>query len=132
MIDILYYKYAHSPIQHIICYRNVFTNFLPFSHSINPTNETCLVACATWLMYAVFHLIYPSTRIRNIILCMYVHPYNTLISLHISWLLVTGIACLGAFAVSTVFSISPNCFNLRVSTSTMPYFIAQMLMVTSF
>ena len=40
--------------------KNVFTNFLPCSHAINPNNETCLVTCAvsltcaTWLMYAQF------------------------------------------------------------------------------
>ena len=55
--DKLYWQYAHSPIQHIICNRNVFTNFLPCSHAINPNNETCLVTCAvsltcaTWLTY---------------------------------------------------------------------------------
>ena len=58
-------KYTHSSIQHIIiilCNRNVFTNFLPCSHAINPNNETCLVTCAvsltcaTWLMYAQFLL----------------------------------------------------------------------------
>ena len=59
MIDSLYSKYAHSSIQHNIkCNRNVFTNFLPCSHAINPNNEACLVTCAesltcaTWLMYA--------------------------------------------------------------------------------
>ena len=46
MIDNLYCKYAHSSIQHIICDRNVFTNFLPCSHAIIPNNETCLVTCA--------------------------------------------------------------------------------------
>ena len=58
----LYCIYAHSSIQHILCNRNAFTNFLPCSHSINPNNETCLVTCAvsltcaTWLMYAQFFL----------------------------------------------------------------------------
>ena len=37
MIDNLYCKYAHSSIQHIICDRNVFTNFLPCYHIIIPT-----------------------------------------------------------------------------------------------
>ena len=70
MIGNLYYKYAHSSIQHIICNRNVFTNFLPRSHAINPNNETCLVTCAvsltcaTWLCTHSFPLIYPSTRIH--------------------------------------------------------------------
>ena len=54
--------YALGPIQHIICNRNVFTNFLPRSHAINPNDETCLVTCAvsltcaTWLKYAQFFL----------------------------------------------------------------------------
>ena len=56
-MDNLYCKYMHSTIQNnIICNRNVFTNFLPCFHTINPNNETCLVTCAvsltcaTWLM----------------------------------------------------------------------------------
>ena len=65
-----------SSMQHIICNRNVITNFLHSCHAINPNNETCLVTCAvsltcaTWLMYihAVFPLIYPSTRIQ-----VYIH-----------------------------------------------------------
>ena len=65
LIDKIYYlycKYAHHPIQHIICNRNVFTIFLPCSHAINPNNETCLVTCAvsltcaTWLMYSQISL----------------------------------------------------------------------------
>ena len=52
MIDNLYSKYAHSPIQIIICNRNVITNFLPCSHAINPNNETCLVTCAVSLTLA--------------------------------------------------------------------------------
>ena len=59
-------------VQYIIRYNNVFTNFLPCSHAINPNNETCLVTCAvsltcaTWLMYVCtdFPLIHPSTRIQ--------------------------------------------------------------------
>ena len=51
-------------VQHyyVICNRNVSTNFLPYSHTINPNNETCLVTCAvpltcaTWHMYAQFFL----------------------------------------------------------------------------
>ena len=45
----------------IICNRNVFTNFLPCSHAINPNNKTCLVTCAvsltcaTWLTYVSTH-----------------------------------------------------------------------------
>ena len=41
---------------------NVFTNFLPCSHAINPNNETRLVTCAvsltcaTWLFHAQFFL----------------------------------------------------------------------------
>ena len=47
-------------MQHIICNRNVFTNFLPCSHAFFPNNETCLVtctvllSCATWL-YVLFN-----------------------------------------------------------------------------
>ena len=73
IVDNLYGKYVHSPIQHIICNRNVFTNFLPCSHEINSNNETCLVICAvslTWLMYTQISLILPSTRIQ-------VHIYYT-------------------------------------------------------
>ena len=42
-----------------ICNRNVFSNFLPCSHAINPNNETCQVTCTTWLTYvrSVFPLI---------------------------------------------------------------------------
>ena len=60
IIDNLYCKYAHSPIQHIICNRNVFTNFLPCSHAINPNNETCLVTCAMYMafMHTVVSLIF--------------------------------------------------------------------------
>ena len=54
MVDILYCKYLHSPIQHIICNRNVFTNFLPCSHTINLNNETCLVTCAVSLTCATW------------------------------------------------------------------------------
>ena len=63
MIDILNCKYVHSPIRHTVCNRNVFTNFLPCSHTIKPNNETCLVTCtvsltcATWLMYVLYGLI---------------------------------------------------------------------------
>ena len=45
-----------------VCNRNVLTNFLPCSHSIDPNNKTCLVTCAasltcvTWLMYTQFFL----------------------------------------------------------------------------
>ena len=59
MTDYLYCKYVHSPIQHIIYNTNVFTNLLPYTHAINPNNETCLVTCAvsltcaTWLMFLV-------------------------------------------------------------------------------
>ena len=46
-IDNLYFKYSLSSMQHInICNRNVFTNCLPCSHTINLNNETCLVTCA--------------------------------------------------------------------------------------
>ena len=74
IINNIYCKYAHSPIQHIICNRNLFTNFLPCSHLINPNNETCLVTCAvsltcaTWIMYTqIFPLIHPATRIQIIL-----------------------------------------------------------------
>ena len=39
---------------HIICNRNVFTNCLPCSHTINITNETCLVTCAVSLTFATY------------------------------------------------------------------------------
>ena len=54
MTDNLYCNIAHSPIQHIICNRNVFTNFLPCSHTINPNTETCLVTCAVSLTCATW------------------------------------------------------------------------------
>ena len=54
MIDNLYCNIAHSPVQHIICNRDVFTNFLPCSHAINPSNETCLVTCAVSLTCATW------------------------------------------------------------------------------
>ena len=62
IVDNLYCLYVHSPIQHIMCNRSVFTNFLLCSHSNNPNNEACLVTCAvsltcaTWLMYAQLFL----------------------------------------------------------------------------
>ena len=53
--DNLYYKHAHTSIQHIICNRNVFTNFLPCSYVIHSNNETCLVTCAVSLTCATVH-----------------------------------------------------------------------------
>ena len=84
MISNLYCKYAHRSIQHIICNKNVFTNFLPCSHAISSNNETCLVTCAvsptcaTWLTYVRidFSLILPSTRIQVCpYVCMYICMY---------------------------------------------------------
>ena len=83
MIDYLYINMCivQYNILQRICNRNVFTNFLPCSHTITPNNETCLVNCAvsltctTWLMYVctVFLLDCPSAS-------MYVYKvqYSTL------------------------------------------------------
>ena len=63
-------------IQHIIWDRNVFTNYLPCSHVINPNNEACGdLYCITDLCYmayvrTVFPLIHPSTKIQ---VCTYVY-----------------------------------------------------------
>ena len=74
MIDYLYCKYAHGPIQHIISIRNGFTNFMRCSHAINPNNETCLVTCtvsltcATWLFVHRFLFDPPLNQDTSIIL----------------------------------------------------------------
>ena len=63
-----------SSIKHIIYDRDVFTNFLPCSHAINPNNETCLVTCATWLMCAQFSFDLPLNQdtVHTLhIVCMY-------------------------------------------------------------
>ena len=51
-----------------ICYRNVFTNVLPCSHTINPNNENvsgdlCSITDVCYMAYVrtVFPLNYPST-----------------------------------------------------------------------
>ena len=44
-VDNLYRVYTYISICNITRNRNVFTNFLPCSRSINPNNEPCLVTC---------------------------------------------------------------------------------------
>ena len=51
-------------VQHnvlLLCSRNVFTNFLPYSHAINPNNETCLETCALSLTCAICCMAYVHT-----------------------------------------------------------------------
>ena len=62
-------------MQHIICNRNVFTNFLPQSDTIISINETCLVTCAvsltcaTWLMCSLFTFDLTLNQDTSVVVC---------------------------------------------------------------
>ena len=60
----------------LIC-ANEITKFPPCSHAINPNNETCLVTCATWLLYTQFSFDPPLNQDTNVLtyLYMYIHTY---------------------------------------------------------
>ena len=92
--DNLYYKCSITQYNILYAIEMCLLIFLPCSHSIIPTNETCLVTCAvslicaTWLMYKQLSFDLPLNQdtslytyilylmfVLYIFVCMCVHVY---------------------------------------------------------